>query len=339
MNEKFSHLPLDWQRAITAFLEDRESRSGSIASRKVTEMHLAHFFADHPDPANVTRNDVGSFLRKPQTRRNPGQPVSASMKNGRRAALSQFYAYASEYEIRPGVMLFALANPCRSFHDVKPGQPDKGMSQEQVTRFFAAIPRDTVKGKRDFSLMLFYYLSARRRSELQRLRVRDIEEVIFMDGTTRRVGHRFTFRGKGRSRIDDHQELPALVYDALLDYWKASGRYDTLRADDPLWSPIYHGEKRGAHTLLAGCYIAELFRDYRDAAGLPSHLSLHSLRHASAAERARQGEDIFSISKTLRHSSLAITTRYLQGLVSESDQGAALLANLPFLASGSEAKR
>ncbi len=68
---------------------------------------------------------------------------------------------------------------------------------------------------------------------------------------------------------------------------------------------------------------------YCEVAGIPPErrLCTHGLRHTLSRLWYGAGQDILSLSKHLRHSSLQVTSGYLSGLVGTSDPGAALLSS------------
>jgi integrase len=95
----------------------------------------------------------------------------------------------------------------------------------------------SVVGKRDYALLLFYFLTGLRRSEVIGLRGKDLEEK---DGALvikyRRKGGKFTVR-----EVSD----PA-AYEALAEYLEASGRGNVLGTERPLWTRHDRAGRPGA---------------------------------------------------------------------------------------------
>ncbi|HYT34337.1 MAG TPA: tyrosine-type recombinase/integrase [Ktedonobacteraceae bacterium] len=335
-DDRFSHLPDVWQRCIADFLNSIEDISGSKGSRQNYRSTLALFFTQHQDPESVTRGDVTAFISSPSFgNKNKGKPRSVSSRNGLLTAISSLYTYASTYEV-DHTPLFQKASPAQGLRHLKTPRAYRSMNESELAALFAAIDTSTVAGKRDYSLLLFYLISARRLSEIARLRLADLEETTIIDGNERRMAHIFHFRGKGKSREDDIAELPQIVYEAIDAYHVASERKATMTAESALFTSIYPGQGRRDGTKkdepLKSSSIHLIFRKYARLAGL-TNKSVHSLRHASAQIRFSQGETILSLKRTLRHSSLNTTFIYLQGLTSQHDKGADLIvARLPFLA-------
>src|SRR6266702_1697770 len=174
----------DWQNCLSLYLQSILDHSGSIATYTVYRATLARFFAfigDTP-PDQVKHADVLRFQQLPSTSpRNRGKEVTASTKNQRRAILSSFYHFASSYELPDGTPLFPGIIPTAGMHSLKPEVSILAMSEDDLARFFAIIPTNTLKGVRDRALYFLYFLTSRRRSDLCLLRRRQIEATLIPD--------------------------------------------------------------------------------------------------------------------------------------------------------------
>ncbi len=319
--QDFSHLSVEWQQAISAFLAHIESISGSRSSRIAYEANLHRFFAVR-DPESVTRADVESFLLERSTsRRNPGQPVKAATRNHRLMCLASFYKFVSVFEIdhKP---LYTKRSPAFGLRYIKSDIPYKNMSEQEVNAFFAAIPRDTVRGLRDTAVFLFAFITCRRRTEIARMRFGDVEPTLITDRDgTSRPGHVFRHRDKGASREVRTTELPSIVYDAIMRYLIASGRLPTMQPDSPLWAalPGVGLRSRTVDDGLTPLYLNDLFHHYSQAAGLRPELSFHSLRHAGASARVREGQSLDTLMAITGHSNLATLDRYIKSIMPIAD--------------------
>jgi len=195
------------------------------------------------------------------------------------------------------------------------------MSYEEFTQFFAVIPKDTPLGLRDRAIFLLYFWTARRRAEIQRLTWGDIEQGTIIDeGGSRRIGWLYHFRNKGSSTQDDVAELPEAAKVALDKYLVASGRMASIQPEDPLFVA------EGSNRPLSFVGIYKIMRKYLIASGLNGRgFSIHSFRHTASRMRYAAGEDIRSLQRLLRHSSLATTDTYLRALAGTANSGARLL--------------
>lgn len=322
-----------WQCCLDSYLQTIEDRSGSLASRETYDSTLRRFFTDPlKSPSDYTRSEVISFVQQPSTsRRNFGQPASASCKNQRLCVIQGFYRYASAYEI-DGTPLYQKSLPTQGIPYMKRDIHPQVMTADELERLIAIIP-DTPKGLRDKALYLLYFWLGRRRSELYRLRWRDIQATIIVDEDgTRRAGYVYTYTSKGKSRQPTTKELPAPAWHILHTYLERSGRLATIKPDDYLFVSISPGIGRkgsvrgsidGGH--LNHDYLNMEFVKYARLAHLRPGLTLHSLRHAAARERYLAGSKIRDIQHFLDHSSIATTDIYLRTIAGVSDPGAALL--------------
>ena len=273
-------------------------------------------------PEDYTRQDVEWYAHRPsQSPRNRGGLPRNATINQRITIVSSFYNYAATYTV-PGqdgkpTPLLQRPSPTIGIKMTRPDRAYRALSYEELKRFFAVIPKDTIRGLRDRALFLTYFWTARRRSEIMRLRWGDIERstIVDQDGT-RREGWLYHFYGKGHSTEEDVAELPGPAKAAIDEYLIASGRMATMMPD----SPIFLTRRK---TAMGSSHIAATLKFYAEQAGLDvERVSVHSLRHTSARERYHSGSDIREIQKLLRHQSLATTDVYLRSLTGTADEGA-----------------
>ncbi len=324
-------MPKDWQACIDAYLQSIYDISGSEQSRETYRSNLSRFFKHcNKSPDDVSRSDVLAFIQSPATARcNPGGQASASTKNQRLCVLTSFYRFASAYEIN-GAPIYQKVMPTQGLRYLKPDAPYRSMSTDELKRFFAAIATDTIKGKRDYALFALYFWTARRRNEIAAIRMCDIEAAVIVerDGT-RRTGHVYRYKPKGRHREIRTKELPPRAWQLIERYLEASGRLFTMQPDDYIFVSTKPGQGRASGAPgepLHDDYINTLFKQYCEAAHLDvNRLSLHSLRHCAAHERQQAGQDILFIKELLDHERLDTTYRYLQRIGGVADPGARLL--------------
>lgn len=313
-----------WQHCLALFLQQIEDRSGSLASRRSYASVLSRFLATLDNPADATRADVLQFLNSPShSRRNMGQPVTASGKNARRSIIASFYKFASGYQI-DNTPLFTRSLPTLGLPHLKPTVAYHALTIDGLERLFAVIPTDTIKGLRDRALLLTYFWTARRRSEIISLQWHDIQPAVIEGRET----HTYQYRAKGTSRTIRTAELPAPAYQAIMRYLEASGRLPGIQGTDPVFVSVHPGQgfkDSRANVPLNRDYANKQLKVYCQLAGLPSDISLHSLRHSAAQARYAAGQDIRSIQYLLGHAGLDTTDQYLRILMPLGDPGAQLL--------------
>jgi site-specific recombinase XerD len=213
------------------------------------------------------------------------------------ACLSSYYRFLIRMNI-------AASNPCDALERPRTvTSVARDLSADEVRRLLAVVP-DTVAGRRDRALLLFFVSTGRRRAEVIGLTAGDIS----IEGDTAY----YSYRGKGGKR--GRRELPRPACEALLITLADAGM--SLTDMDPaasLWQAGAGG--RG----ITGATFYNRFRRYLRAAGL-APTGLHILRHSAAKLRRDAGASIEAVSSFLDHSSLAVTSVYLRRLEGETDR-------------------
>lgn len=157
----------------------------------------------------------------------------------------------------------------------------------------ASDPRQRALELRDTAVLELLYSSGLRVSELVELDRSGID----------RHQHTVRVRGKGDKERIVPVGIPAL--DAI-DDWLAHGRgalADPDRAGDALFL--------GARGARLGARAVRTLLDRRAArAGMPRHITPHTLRHSAATHLVEGGADLRSVQDYLGHSSLATTQVY-----------------------------
>ena len=289
---------IGWERAMIAFLVEKERRSGSRRTVEGYSRMLQDFFARVPKPPDqVTAQEVFLWTHGTGVSGRDPSPVTIG---ARMACLSSFYRFLIRMDI-------VQRNPCDKLERPRTSTPPaRGLSAEEVRRLLAVIP-DTPPGLRDRAIVLTLVLTGRRRAEVFRLRAGDLSfenDVCF-----------YAYAGKGGKT--GRRELPRPALDALRAGLAAYGReLEHMSPHESLWpSPA----ATGGEGLRSATFYGR-FRRYLERAGLPS-AGLHVLRHSAAKLRRDAGESIEDVSRFLDHSSLAVTTTYLRRLEGQEDRG------------------
>ena len=283
-----------WERALYAFLAEKERRSGSRRTVESYSRRLQDFFSRSGKPPDQVRppevlawtHGVGLSGREP----------SAVTIGARIACLSSFYRFL----IRMGV---ATGNPCGALERprVSPSPP-RGLSAEEVRQLLAVVPATPV-GLRDRAIILTLVLTGRRRAEVLTLTAGDVE-----------MGDPplYRYRGKGGKR--GRRELPRPALEAIGHSLGAFGKsLETMGPGESLWP----SSSDPTAAVTSGTFYGN-FRRHLARAGLPP-AGLHVLRHTAAKLRREAGEPIEAVSAFLDHSSLGVTTTYLRRLEGQAD--------------------
>jgi site-specific recombinase XerD len=291
----FDHTAEGWERALYAFLAEKERRSGSRRTVEGYSRMLQHFFGTVGKPPNrVTSPEVFAWAYGKGL---SGREPSAVTIGARLACLSSFYRFLIRMEA-------VSSNPCDALERPRlQVSPPRGLSADDIRKVLAVIP-DTPVGLRDRAIILTLTLTGRRRAEVLNLTAGDI---TIDDGRAW-----YSYRGKGGKR--GKRELPQPAFVALTAALSAFGR--DLAAMEPtasLW-PATAGDGRG---ITSETFWGNLQR-YLERAGLPP-AGVHIFRHSAAKLRRDAGESIENVSRFLDHSSLQVTSIYLRRLEGEAD--------------------
>jgi site-specific recombinase XerD len=284
-----------WDKALYAYLAEKERRSGSMRTVQSYSRMLTHFFGSlSKSPDRIVSPEVLAWAHGVGL---SGRKPSAVTVGARIACLSSFYRFL----IRMGAI---PSNPCDALERPRTGQSQaRGYGGDDVKKLLAVIP-NTIPGRRDRAMILTLVLTGRRRAEVVNLKAGDLT----IEGDTAF----YTYRGKGGKR--GRRELPAPAFAAIKVTLADCGKdLSAMKPEESLWQA-----GTGANGITSGTLYLR-FRKYLTAAGL-SPTGLHVLRHTAAKLRRDAGESVEAVSQFLDHSSLAVTTVYLRRLEGSRDE-------------------
>lgn len=259
-------------------------------------------------PGEVTTEDVSRWRRLMEARGLKPATVYARISR-----VSAFYRWLMG---NPELSTLIRTNPAVQARPRYPrpyqSEATKALSDEEMNALIAVVKRlsdsGSVVGKRDYALLLFYFLTGLRRSEVIGLRGKDLE---FKDGTFiikyRRKGGKFTAR-----EVSD----PSLRQ-ALSAYLEAAGRGNVLGSDRPLWTRHDRAGSPGAP--LTSRSFVENLKGYAREAGL-QHIHLHQTRHTYARIIAEETGSFLEAQEALDHENQATTRVYVQRITVKADR-------------------
>lgn len=298
-----------WEDCLEAWLGSYKSSETRRAYKAAIE--------DFKDATGISldkanRRDVGRWFTAMRNRRLKNSTIQVRI-----SALSSFYNFAEqEYTLTQpdgtAISLLQQANPAGGkAYRVKQSSygQSRFLSKEETRDLLMAVNMQSIRGKRDYALLLGYVILGRRNSEWRLARVIDFEE---------RNGKKY-FRWSGKGHEDELLEVPKEVWQALSNYIQVSG-------ERGLYDYIFLSSKRSAPLSMRG--VGLLVMRYARKAGIPGRLRVHDLRHTAAMLRRAAGADVVELQQFLGHASLATTQVYLHRLEGVDDQRAAQVAAL-----------
>lgn len=195
-----------------------------------------------------------------------------------------------------------------SCHDIQPTPyaRSKVMDWPTFQQILDAIPADAL-GLRDKAILLFFAYTGRRRSEVARLLIKDLN----LESAPRS----YTVKVKGGTV--QTFELPDVVFDAIDAYWLAADRLGQLEPEhgvftalgtDVLTEHLPPGRPLANRTMnsILTRAIVRAGLDTRD-----ERLCIHAIRHMAARDLDQGGARLQDIQRFLGHASAATTQIYL----------------------------
>jgi integrase len=191
-------------------------------------------------------------------------------------------------------------------------ESSKSLTDDEMNRLLTVVKKDAdeglVVGKRDYALLLLYFLSGLRRTEIISLRGKDVEateDKLLIK--YKRKGGRYT----GRELADPD------VINALEDYFAYSGRTNVLGSERPLWTRHDRAGHAGA-PLTSHAFVKNL-KHYALTAKLKG-FHLHQTRHTFARIFAEDSGSMMETQEALDHANVATTRAYVQRIAIKRDK-------------------
>lgn len=173
---------------------------------------------------------------------------------------------------------------------------------DDFQKMLAALS-DDVRGLRDRAVLVFLATTGRRRAEVARLRLGDLELA-----TTPR-SYRVVVKG-GKVK---HWELPEEAYEAMRAYWIKAGRLEKMRAESAVFGPVdvIDAGLDTERTLHPSAIWSVVKRAARKAGLRSRDVKTHGLRHMVAHDLDRSGARLQDIQRFLGHEWPNTTSGYL----------------------------
>lgn len=183
-------------------------------------------------------------------------------------------------------------NPAALLRNPKTGRPlPKALTASEIDALFSVISTDTPEGARDLALLEFMYATGARVAEVSGVVLSDVD---YHQGTV-------LLRGKGsKERIVPLYPLAVKT----LEHYCAHAR---PQLGQPSSDSIFLSTRGNQMSPEA---IRRVLKKYCIAAGLPSHVSPHSLRHTFASDLLKNGANLRSVQELLGHENLSTTQVY-----------------------------
>ncbi|MDD4985243.1 MAG: tyrosine-type recombinase/integrase [Dehalococcoidales bacterium] len=309
------HIESDpWFESMSAFVANKRSPQTNRAYRLVLNQFFS-FVARHP--SDVKQSDIIRYRH--QLEQFGSAPSSI---NQHLAAISGYYNFC----ISRGL---TLQNPVKGVNRPPVGAftGASWLSKTQAKALLLQPDLNTVKGRRDYAIILTMLLTGLRRAELSNIRRGDIEqrgEKLYLS---------YTCKG-GTKTVRD---IPRRCWEAVENYLVASGRQIT--DESPLFTSTtrageglrrYYGKNghNGTHPLTPEA-IRQMINHYsRRAFSEEVRVSPHTLRHTAGTLLRKSGRSIEEVQSFLKHKRIDTTRRYLHVVEAEDSEFGECIARM-----------
>lgn len=271
------NIPKTWEECLTRFLAVRRREGAAERTLLGYKQIAVLFFTRYPTAWGAAAVDcLDEFLSQ--------AGICPATHNLRLKALRPFFAFAA----REGAFNESPAAVFKYRRGEAPRVVDHSI--DDIRKIIDAIGTDTFARLRDKALLLFSLDSGIRPSEALSLYPNDIDTHL------RRAAVRAAVAKTRQHRTVFFSEPTARHLDRLLEVRPWDGSVPVFCTSS--------GETWNTHA-----WTVQL-RRYANKAGL-KRFSAYDLRHQYALEALRGGMDVFSLQRSMGHSTLSMTEKYL----------------------------
>jgi integrase/recombinase XerC len=263
LNSRLSHLSpvppvTDWERVLSDWLNTKRSPH----TRRVYQKDIENFLAD----LNL---ELGKFLSLDRhgayaiVSRYKGDLLQKNLKsatiNRRLAAIKSLVAFSYNCGHCDFMLESVKSEKLSAYRDTT------GVDSETFKRVLGGIDRETLKGIRDYALLILLWSNALRRSEVSKANISDFDPTA----KTLRIF------GKGKGNQSEIISLGSGTVMAIESWLEARGE---VNPDKALFVSVNLGYKDGR---LSTQSIYNIVKDRCQDAGITKTMSPHRIRHSS----------------------------------------------------------
>ena len=287
LNSRLSHLTpvptvTDWGRVLSDWLATKRSPHTQRVYQKDIEnflsdidMELGKFLSlDRHGAFELVSRYKGDLLQK---------GLKSATINRRLAAIKSLVAFSYNCGHSEFMLEAVKGEKLCAYRDTT------GVDPETFKRVLGGIDRETLKGIRDYALMMLLWSNALRRSEVSKANISDFDPTA----KTLRIF------GKGRGNNAETVSLGIGTVTAIESWLSARGEH---LPDKALFCSVNAGYRDGRLSTQA---IYDIVKSRCQSAGISKAMSPHRVRHSSiTAALEATGGDVRRVQKLSRHSSL-----------------------------------
>ena len=199
---------------------------------------------------------------------------------------------------------------------INKGHKKDYLTSKQCKQLLSCIERKTVKGKRDYAMILLMLTAGLRTIEISRANICDMQPKG--DNTVLYI------QGKGKDEKNDYVKIVPQVEEAIRDYLRARGVTNNEEA-------LFISTSNNKGSRLTTRSVRGIVKDHLTAAGYDSdRLTAHSLRHTAGTLNLINGGNLQDTQMLLRHSNINTTMIYLHNLERDKNNSEYRIADAIF---------
>lgn len=286
-----------WMESVAAFVANK----GSSQTRRVYRLVLHQFFvfaAKHP--SDIKQSDVIRYRHQLTSLHRAPSTIRQHL-----ATVSGYYSFCVSRDLTVYNPVKGVARP--SVHAYISAS---WLTKDQAKKLLSQPDRGTVKGKRDYAILLTLFLTGLRRSELTNIKRGDIREKgdkLYL-----------TYICKGGAQLV--RDIPRRCWEVIDDYLISSGR--EITDESPIFVAVtdagerlrsYYGKNGHSrcHPISPEAVRQMVTRYSKIAFGGEIKVSPHTLRHTAGTLLRKSGHSIEEVQSFLKHRRIDTTRRYL----------------------------
>lgn len=262
-------------------------------------------FRDYLKNNNISKPNENDLIAYREYLKNKN--LQATTINNYILVIKMFFKYLKENGI--------YENIAKDFKGYKVSRTFKKdyLQVEQIHKLLNTIDRTTIKGLRDYAIILLMLTTGMRTIEISRAKIEDYENGILH------------IQGKGKADKTDYVKISLQVESAIDEYLKTR---KNKSANDYLFTSISNHNQEQQLTTKS---VSRIAKENLIKADLKSRrLTAHSFRHTTATLNLKAGATMQETQQLLRHSNINTTLIYSHNLERENNNSEQRIANFIF---------
>ena len=175
---------------------------------------------------------------------------------------------------------------------IKTYRDTTGIDLDEFKQMLKVPNKETLKGKRDYAILILFFETAIRRGEVTKINLADYEpekNIVWIIG-------------KGRGTQKESITISNLLVSAINDYLITRQKNTRLTVNESLFATT---DRRTAGSRMSGEALRRLVRNIAIQAGIKKPLSPHKLRHSAITIALDQTNgDVRAVQKLSRHTKI-----------------------------------